>query len=253
MTKLTDEAVYLVAKFVPQKVRSTDYLADFGQAGDILVERTPLNPAPIFEVCGLYFYAVYRDYGARVFERPGRLDVDAVGIIRTYNNPDATSVTTRRQATEGTSSVDTDDLFFSEKEDRYDAIAWHDHCALTYANARRQLAPLWRLKGYEVLCSSAPGAKPMVKTIYTKANIPINHRAWCFREFTPTREPAILPPDDKRFTTTDQGPSSPPPTAPTPAQTPSKYNVSVDDMAEALLQADQQARIAPRYDLGGIA
>jgi len=73
-TKLTDEAVYLVSKFLSQKARYDRYLANFGAARDILVDRAPLDLVPIFEVYGLYFYAVYKDYyilagkkGAKVY------------------------------------------------------------------------------------------------------------------------------------------------------------------------------------------
>ncbi|OQD78255.1 hypothetical protein PENDEC_c001G00103 [Penicillium decumbens] len=152
----TDMAVYLVSK--AQKVRGINYPADSNQVGDVMVDRTPLNLAPVFEVYRLYFFAVYRDYyilgGNRLKNAPadwiiGKVQalpesIDAAGIIRTYNNPQYTSVITRRQPTEGTAgATDTDDLVASEIEGRYDAIPFHHKdYVLTYANSRRQLVPL---------------------------------------------------------------------------------------------------------------
>lgn len=46
----------------PRSPRAKDYPEDFNRAGDIRADRTPEDPVPLFEVCGLFFFTVYKGY-----------------------------------------------------------------------------------------------------------------------------------------------------------------------------------------------
>jgi hypothetical protein len=53
--KLTDGNLYLVTNSTTFSARAKDYPEDFNRAGDVKADRTPEDPVPLFEVCGLYF------------------------------------------------------------------------------------------------------------------------------------------------------------------------------------------------------
>lgn len=59
--KFSDEHLYLVSKPVTFDARAKDYPDDFNGAGDVK-RSASLDPVPLLEVCGLFFYAVYKDY-----------------------------------------------------------------------------------------------------------------------------------------------------------------------------------------------
>lgn len=60
--KLSDKNVNLVTKTVSYNRRGKDYPDNFNRASDIKPERTRKDPTPLFEVCGLFFFAVYKGY-----------------------------------------------------------------------------------------------------------------------------------------------------------------------------------------------
>jgi len=117
---------------------------------------------------------------------------------------------------------------------------------LTYANGRRQLVPLWRMKGYEVLCSNVPTHQTpsqCLKLSTPRRRSPLTAAPDVFisshpRMCGPGRgRPAIH--RSRRSTPPTAVPTNPGPQTPGP-QTPS--GISADELAKELQQTDQVAK-----------
>ncbi|KAJ5514657.1 hypothetical protein N7463_004209 [Penicillium fimorum] len=175
-TRLSDELVYLVTKFVASRERGRQYPYDFDSLGNINHHRVSSGPAPIVWAHGLPFFPVYKGYyilcGRKHVECIGWLlrektreimQVNPIWSIGAVIAPDSAMNlphTITRQVTLHRPKGIQKDASYRGKTEARDVVAHEHHLCAVVPNPDTneiEICQLWRAWGYNVRCGPMKG------------------------------------------------------------------------------------------------
>ncbi|KAJ5087468.1 hypothetical protein N7456_011084 [Penicillium angulare] len=170
---LSDELVYLLIKTCSPERRSEKYPDTFDSNGDIRIDRTPMDPAPLGLAFGLAFFYIYKGYyvlcGNKYAHIMGLRQIrpKSEGISKKYPTcfigavvaPD-TFVLEKRSVTRQfytATSVNASYVIESEGEGNYDTVGtMHNQGALYWTGEKLAIRELFRFEGYNIRCGPGP-------------------------------------------------------------------------------------------------
>ncbi|KAJ5435928.1 hypothetical protein N7445_006813 [Penicillium cf. griseofulvum] len=181
-TRLSDELVYLVTKFVNSRERGLQYPYDFDNIGNIRPERVSSGPGPIVWAHGIPFFPVYKGY----YILCGRANVNCIGWLlheKTREIMQANPIWSVGAVIAPDSAVNLPHTITrqltqhkphgAEKDANYKGRAWardvvadeHHLCALVPNPDTNEIevCPLYKAWGYNVCCGpTKSGMKPTI-------------------------------------------------------------------------------------------
>ncbi|OQE46286.1 hypothetical protein PENCOP_c001G08810 [Penicillium coprophilum] len=181
-TRLSDELVYLVTKFVDSRERGRRYPYDFDTMGNINPHRVSSGPAPTVWAHGLPFFPVYKGY----YILCGRANVECIGWLlcdKTRDIMQANQIWSIGAVIAPDSAVNLPHTINrqlilhkphgTEKDPKYRGKIWardfvadeHHLCAVVPNPDTNEIeiCPLWKAWGYNVRCGPMQdGVKPTV-------------------------------------------------------------------------------------------
>lgn len=184
----------------------------FVSPGRIRVNRIPQDPSPLFECNGLYFIAVFKGYhplcGSRLAgvignklrhknekalgESSADFSIGAFIAPESFINASRNMPTRKMNHFDGSKPDETHGA--ADLQARFDTMSQNHHPLSLWVSDDDAIMciPIWRMEGYHIKCSDAPGAGCLPQKYYTKFHIPIDWNLWRLRDYLPCAHPKVI-------------------------------------------------------------